>query len=130
MEPRDHGSWWFGRGGRRQAVLSRSDWVTKGLVDRMSSAGFGQFGAALGSGRRPTRVAEPVKGGLPVCSGFCLDGWFVDPGFGGWWRGGGVASDEAFGVGGVGGVEHGLALRGDHDRGVVVDVGGMVVADA
>ena len=41
-------------------MLSRSDWVTKGLVDRMSSAGFGQFGAALGSGRRPTRLVHPV----------------------------------------------------------------------
>ena len=27
-------------------------------------------------------IAEAVKPGLLVCSGFRLDGWFVDPGFG------------------------------------------------
>ena len=63
--------------------------------------------------------AEPVKGCLLIGSGFCLNGWLVDPGFG-WWAGcPGWSVSEPVGVRLVGGIEHGLV------GGSVVDVGGV-----
>src|SRR2546428_8789991 len=57
-------------------------------------------------------------------------GGLVDPGDGGQLGGLGWVADEAFGVGGVGGVEDGLAVGADSWSSAVVDVGGGGEADS
>jgi len=67
--------------------------------------------------------AEAVKGWLRSSSGFCLDGWVVDPGFGGWGGGSGWLLAEPVGVGVVGGIEDGLSGGDDWGGGAGVEVG-------
>jgi len=73
---------------------------------------------------------EAVNLGLPVCSGFCVDGGFVDPGLAGWAGSDGWPVSESGWVFGEDSVEDVLALDDDVVMCAVVDVDGMQIANA